>query len=128
MGYEPALPATARALAAFRAEGFSRENIAWCGLACQLALELWDDAGCEEIARGLGRVARERGRWTVLPFALNHSAARQLFLGEFGVAEQLIAEAEAITAAMGCCRYRTTGSCSPSGGAIENEPTRYARP
>ena len=33
-GYEPALPAVAHALAAFRAEGFSRENLAWCWLAC----------------------------------------------------------------------------------------------
>ena len=99
VGYEPALPAVARALEAFRAEGFSRENIAWCGLACQLALELWDDAGCEEIASGLRRVARESGRLTVLPFALNYSVARQLFLGRFWVAEHMLAEAEAITAA-----------------------------
>jgi DNA-binding CsgD family transcriptional regulator len=100
-GYEHALPAVARALAAFRAEGFSRENIAWCWLACQLAMDLWDDGACEEIARGLGRVARERGGLTVLPLALNYSAAHQLFLGEFGVTEQLLAEAEAITAATG---------------------------
>jgi DNA-binding CsgD family transcriptional regulator len=99
MGYEPALPAVARALGAFRAEGFSRENIAWCGLACQLALELWDDAGCEEIASGLRRVARESGRLTVLPFALNYSVARQLFLGQFSVAEHMLAEAETIAAA-----------------------------
>jgi DNA-binding CsgD family transcriptional regulator len=99
MGYEPAVPAVARALEAFRAEGFSRENIVWCGLACQLALELWDDAGCEEIASGLRRVARESGRLTVLPFALNYSVARQLFLGQFSVAEHMLAEAETITSA-----------------------------
>src|SRR5262249_55074950 len=61
VGYEPALPTVARALAAFRTEGFSRENIAWCWLACQLAMDLWDDRACEEFASGLGRVARERG-------------------------------------------------------------------
>ena len=98
-GYEPALPAVARALAAFRAEGLSRENLAWCWLACQLAMDMWDDGACEAIASGLGRVARERGGLTVLPFALNYSAAHQLFLGEFGVAEQLVHEAETITAA-----------------------------
>jgi DNA-binding CsgD family transcriptional regulator len=98
-GYESAFPTVERALATFRAEGFSRENIAWCWLACQLAMDVWDDGACEEIARGLGSVARERGALTILPFALNYSAAHQLFLGEFGVAEQLIAEAEAITAA-----------------------------
>ncbi|MBV9750210.1 MAG: hypothetical protein JO157_15495, partial [Acetobacteraceae bacterium] len=98
-GYEPALPTVARALEEFRAEGFSRENIAWCWLACQLAMDLWNDEACEEIAKGLARVARDRGGLTVLPLALNYSAAHQLFLGEFGVAEQLIQEAEAITAA-----------------------------
>jgi DNA-binding NarL/FixJ family response regulator len=98
-GYEPALPAVGAALAAFRAEGFRRENLAWCWLACQLAMDLWADDACEAVASGLGRVARERGGLTILPFALNYSAAHQLFLGEFGVAEQLVREAEAITAA-----------------------------
>ena len=98
-GYEPALPAVANALAAFRAEGFRRENLAWCWLACQLAMDVWDDRACEAIASGLARVARDRGGLTILPFALNYSAAHQLFLGEFGVTEQLVKEAEAITAA-----------------------------
>ena len=103
-GYEPALPKVARALAAFRAEGFSREHIYWCWLACQLAMDLWEDGTCEEIASGLVRVARERGGLTVLPFALNYSAAHRLFLGEFDVAEQLVQEAEAITASTGIVR------------------------
>jgi DNA-binding CsgD family transcriptional regulator len=98
-GYEPALPTVARALAAFRAEGFSRENLAWSWLSCQLAMDLWDDGACEDIASGLCRVARQRGGLTLLPFALNYSAAHQLFLGEFGIAEQQVREAEAITAA-----------------------------
>jgi len=98
-GYEPALPAVARSLAAFRAEGPSRENLTWCWLACQLAMDMWDDGACETIASGLGRVARERGGLSILPFALNYSAAHQLFLGEFGVAHQLVQEAETITVA-----------------------------
>jgi DNA-binding CsgD family transcriptional regulator len=98
-GYEPALPTVARALTAFRAEGFSREHIYWCWLACQLAMDLWEDSTCEEIASSLVRVARERGGLTILPFALNYSAAHRLFLGEFGVAEQLVEEADAIAAA-----------------------------
>src|SRR6185295_2556506 len=61
--------------------------------------DLWDDHACEAIASGLGRVARERGGLSILPFALNYSAAHQLFLGEFGVTEQLVREAESITAA-----------------------------
>jgi DNA-binding CsgD family transcriptional regulator len=100
-GYEPALPAVSRALAAFRAEGFSRENLAWCWLACQLAMDFWKDDACEEICTGLGRVARESGGLTVLPLALNYSAAHQLHLGEFGIAEQLMREVETIAAATG---------------------------
>ena len=46
-------------------------------------------------------VVRERGALTVLPFALNYSAAHQLFAGRFDVAEQLVEEAERITAATG---------------------------
>lgn len=98
-GYEPALPTVADALATFRAEGFRRENIAWCWLACQLAMDLWDDHACEAIATGLVRVARERGALSILPFGLNYSAAHRLFVGEFGITEQLVREAEAITVA-----------------------------
>ena len=96
-GYEPA--PVARAIAALRAEGFRRENLAWCWLACQLALELWEDDVCEVIASAVGRVARESGALSLLPIALNYSAAGRLYLGEFGIAEQLVDEAETIRAA-----------------------------
>ncbi|MGW0997292.1 AAA family ATPase [Streptomyces sp. NPDC002523] len=98
-GYEPALPMVAQALTAFRGEEFSRENLAWCWLACQLAMDLWDDSACDAIASELGRVARASGNLAILPLALNYSAAHQLFLGEINVAEQLVQEAEAISAA-----------------------------
>jgi DNA-binding CsgD family transcriptional regulator len=98
-GYAPALPSIARALDVFREEGFRRENIGWCWLACQLAMEAWDDEACAEIASGLARIARERGALTILPFALNYSAAHQLFAGDFDLAEQLVEEADAITTA-----------------------------
>jgi len=42
----------ARALDAFQHEGFRRENINWCWLACQLAMDLWNDAACANIASG----------------------------------------------------------------------------
>jgi DNA-binding CsgD family transcriptional regulator len=100
-GYSAALPLVAHALDAFQEEGFHQENITWCWLACQLAMDLWNDGACENIATGLSVVARERGALTVLPFALNYSAAHQLFAGRFDVAEQLIAEADRITAATG---------------------------
>jgi DNA-binding CsgD family transcriptional regulator len=98
-GYAAALPSMARALDAFQREGFRRENIAWCWLACQLAMELWNDPACENIASGLSVVARERGALTVLPLALNYSAAHQVFEGKFDMAEQLVDEAAEITTA-----------------------------
>src|SRR5262249_17234404 len=42
---------------------------------------------------------RERGALAVLPFALNYSAAHQLFAGRFDLAEQLVEEADRITTA-----------------------------
>ena len=100
-GYAAALPLVARALDAFQHEGFRRENIDWCWLACQLAMDLWNDAACANIASGLSVVARERGALTVLPFALNYSAAHQIFAGKFDLAEQLVNEADHITTATG---------------------------
>ena len=98
-GYAPSLPSIARALHAFRVEGFSRENIAWCWLACQLAMDQCDDETCFALAEGLARAAREGGALMVLPFAVNCCAMHELFAGRFGVAEQLIEEAESITTA-----------------------------
>jgi hypothetical protein len=100
-GYAAALPLVTRALDAFQHEGFRRENIDWCWLACQLAMDLWNDAACANIASGLSVVARERGALTVLPFALNYSAAHQIFAGKFDLAEQLVNEADHITTATG---------------------------
>ena len=104
-GYEPALPAVTRALAAFQAEGFRRENLDWCWLACQLAMDFWDDNACAAICTGLGRVARESGGLTILPLALNYSAAHQLHLGEFG-------DRRAVDAGSGDDRRRNAERCS----------------
>ena len=98
-GYAAAMPSVARALDAFQREGFRRENIAWCWLACQLAMDLWNDAACANIASELSGVARERAALRVLPLALNYSAAHQLFAGRFDLAEQLVDEAADITTA-----------------------------
>ena len=103
-GYAEALPAVARALDAFQKEGFRQENMLWCWLACQLAMDLWNDAACADIAAGLSVTARERGALNLLPFALNYSAAHQLFAGRFDLAEQLIDEADRIIAATGNVR------------------------
>ena len=67
-------------------------------------MDLWNDGACANIATGLSVAARERGALSLLPFALNYSAAHQLFAGRFDVAEQLIDEADRITAATGNVR------------------------
>ena len=103
-GYTDALPIVARALEAFQQEGYRQENMLWCWLACQLAMDLWNDGACENIATGLSVAARERGALNLLPFALNYAAAHQLFAGRFDVAEQLIDEADRIIAATGNAR------------------------
>jgi DNA-binding CsgD family transcriptional regulator len=103
-GYAAALPLVAQALDAFQREGLCQENVTWSWLACQLAMDVWDDGACENIATGLSAVARQRGALTVLPFALNYSAAHQLFAGRFDLAEQLIDEADRIIAATGNAR------------------------
>lgn len=96
-GYEPSLPLIARALAAFRAEGFRRENLAWSFLACQLAWDSWDEEAWEAISNNVARKARENGFLTDLTLALRQSATHQLFLGNFEVAEQLMQEAIAVS-------------------------------
>ena len=98
-GYEPALPAVARALAAFRPRDSVARTSTGAGSPASSRWTSGTTDACEAIASGLGRVARERGGLTILPFALNYSAAHQLFLGEFGIAEQLMQEAATITAA-----------------------------
>ncbi|MEU5866918.1 AAA family ATPase [Nonomuraea sp. NPDC047529] len=97
--YVQVLPSVRRAIATFRREGFRRDNIAWCWLACQLAMDVWDDEACAAMAGGLAEAAREGGLLTVLPFALNYSAAHHLFAGRFDLAQQLIQEADSITQA-----------------------------
>jgi DNA-binding CsgD family transcriptional regulator len=98
-GYAAALPVLRSALDAFREESFEGENIAWCWLACQVAMDLWDDEACAHIATELAGIARDSGALSVLPLALNYSAAHQLFAGDFRACEQLIEEADAISAA-----------------------------
>ncbi|MGW2157049.1 AAA family ATPase [Nonomuraea sp. NPDC001699] len=97
--YVQVLPSVRRAIATFQREGFHRDNIAWCWLACQLAMDVWDDDACAAMAGGLAEAARASGMLTVLPFALNYSAAHQLFAGRFDLAQQLIQEADSITQA-----------------------------
>jgi len=57
-------------------------------------------------------VARERGALTVLPFALNYSAAHQILTGKFDLAEQLVNEADHITTATGNVPIAPAPACT----------------
>jgi DNA-binding CsgD family transcriptional regulator len=98
-GYAAAAPMLPRALAAFRHEGLRGNDIGWCWLACHVAMDLWDDETCAQLVGDLTQTARATGALNALPFALNYLGAHQIFAGDFGAADQLIHEADAITAA-----------------------------
>jgi DNA-binding CsgD family transcriptional regulator len=98
-GYATARPILEQALVAFRNEDLRGEYIGWGWLACHVAMDLWDDEACAQIAGDLRQTARETGALTALPFALNYVGAHMIFAGEFGAAAELIEEADAITAA-----------------------------
>jgi DNA-binding CsgD family transcriptional regulator len=65
------------------------------------AHELWDDAVLQQIATDTVRRARDTGSLAVLPPALAYRAGVHVYTGEFGMADTLIQEANAITAATG---------------------------
>ena len=70
--------------------------------ACSPASSLWSSGKTtspKSLASAVGRVARESGGLRLLPYALSYSAANRILRGEFGVAEQLLEEAETIRAA-----------------------------
>ena len=98
-GYAAAAPMLTRALAAFRHEGLRGNDIGWCWLACHVAMDLWDDEACAQLVDDLTQTARDTGALNALPFALNYLGAHQIFAGDFSAADQLIHEADAITAA-----------------------------
>jgi DNA-binding CsgD family transcriptional regulator len=98
-GYVAAAPGLERALDAFRNEGLRSNDIAWCSLACHVAMDLWDDEACAQLVGELTQIARDTGALAALPFALNYVAAHKIFAGDFGAAHELIEEADAITAA-----------------------------
>jgi hypothetical protein len=66
-GYAAALPTLARALEAFVDECVSHENIAWCCLACELAMDLWNHEASAQIAGEVATRARARGALGLLP-------------------------------------------------------------
>jgi DNA-binding CsgD family transcriptional regulator len=89
------------------AEGFAGDGAAvdevlrWGWLATVGAVVVWDYEGCVAIARRGVQLARDGGALTVLAVALNILTQAVAMGGEFGTAEQLIAEADVVTEATG---------------------------
>lgn len=98
-GYCFARAALERALAAFLEEDLRSGYLVWCWLACQIAMDLWDDEACAQLTTNLIQTAREVGVLSALPFALSYMGAHMIFAGDFAAAEGLINEADAITTA-----------------------------
>jgi DNA-binding CsgD family transcriptional regulator len=101
-GRAAAMPVLGRALQAFRREPLSgEEELRGLAYACLVAINLWDDESWRVLAERHVRLAREAGALTVLPVALELRAAELVNAGEFGAAQALLEEADALTAAAG---------------------------
>ena len=77
---------------------------------------------------GLAGAARERGSLNILPFALNYAAADQLFLGQFGAAEQLYGKRRRSRLLSAGAPAAHFPSCSPPGEVSRNLPTTCVPP
>jgi DNA-binding CsgD family transcriptional regulator len=101
-GRAAATPMLQRAAAGFAAEGAGVDEVLrWGWLATIAAVVVWDYEACVAIAARGVQLARDAGALTVLTVALNILAQAVALGGQYGRAAQLIAEAEAVTAATG---------------------------
>ncbi len=97
-----AVPAMQRAVAAFRDEAArSSGDPRWMELACNLAIDLFDDEAMRVLADGQVALARRQGALAVLPEALNYQALARIVAGELTDAAASVAEAHAVGAATG---------------------------
>lgn len=103
-GYAPAVPLLRRAVDAHLAAGptalpYPDANGNW--LVCHAAIDLWDAAAWETLAERTVDAARSAGPASVLPAALVHQAFADLHRGRMDMAAARVAEADAISAAIG---------------------------
>ena len=101
------------------------EALRWGWLATVGAVLVWDYDSCLAISSRTVRLARDLGALTVLAVALNILTEAVTMGGEFGVAERLIAEADAVTerwspgtAVLGAL---TQGVPGPCGGRVADQ-------
>jgi len=101
-GRATATPLLQRAATGFAGEDAAVEEVLrWGWLATIAAVVVWDYASCVAVATRGVELARESGALTVLAVAANMLTQAVALGGEFGLAAQLISEADAVTEATG---------------------------
>ena len=101
-GRRAATPFLQRAMAGFAAEDAPAEEVLrWGWLATVGAAVVWDYESCVAIGSRAVQLARDLGALTVLAVALNILTEAVTMGGDFGWAERLIAEADAVREATG---------------------------
>ncbi|MER5430092.1 helix-turn-helix transcriptional regulator, partial [Streptomyces sp. NPDC002588] len=110
-GYATGAPMLLQALAAFRADGVSREDgLGWLTLACRMAHSTWDFETWSVLSARLVDLARETGALSVLPPALLLRLSNRVFAGDLAGADSLVVEAAAIGEAMGSTFFAHYGA------------------
>ena len=101
-GRQAATPFLQRASAGFAGQDAAVEEVLrWGWLATVGAAVVWDYENCVAIGSRAVQLARDQGALTVLAVALNILTEAVAMGGDFGWAERLIAEADAVTEATG---------------------------
>lgn len=101
-GHADAAPISTAALTAFLSDGLpAEEGLRWLWLACNVALDLWDDESWEALATRHVQLARDAGALTGLPLALTSRATVHTFGGELAAAASLNEEAKEVIDATG---------------------------
>ena len=92
-GYEPAVPASRRAVRAFASEELALdEALGFTWLAAATAASLWDDVHWDILTRRHLEIARDAGALSALPLALATRTVVLLFTGDLAAAAVLVEE------------------------------------
>ena len=110
-GYAVGAPPLRRALTTLL-DGISSigEDVPWLPLACRVAHNLWDEDAYDVLSDRLLRVARARGEFGFLPFALSLRIGSLMFQGQFAEVALLVKECDALA--------RATASSARPYGAV----------
>jgi len=98
LGHVPAMPAMRRAVRAYLDDETSQaEDTRWLSLACDMAVELWDEQAWRTLADAQVHLARRAGAFTALPLVLIYRAGAHIHAGEFALAGDRVSEARALS-------------------------------